>query len=327
MKVVLATGVGALIGQGILQGLQGYDRHKLTILGMDLNACTHAKHLCHQFIQKPAISEGHPDYLQFWTQLVDHHQIDLILPGIEIDVVFLARMRADHVSLPALINSQAVLEMGLDKYRLYQFALEHKIKAIPTVLASDQAAVDDMLRESNQYILKPRCSNGSRGLYPFQSAHDLSVFLEEQINLDRSQYIVQPCVGSDDEEYTASIFGFGNGCYQGPIVFRRILSKEGYTRYAQTVDPPEDVLSSIETITSQAPPLGPTNLQFRQQKGDCLLMEINPRFSSTTSLKAAFGFDETAMALDFSFDQITDTPLKLLKGEGYRFTADYIRYL
>ena len=327
MKVVLATGVGALIGQGILQGLQSYNRHNLTILGTDLNSCTHAKYLCHEFIQKPAIPEGHPDYLQFWTHLVHHHQIDLILPGIENDVVFFARTRADQVTLPALINSQAVLELGFDKYKLYQFALEHDVKTIPTILASDQAALEHMLDQSCQYLLKPRCSNGSLGLHRFQSASDLSIFLEDTIKLDRSQYILQPCVGTDDKEYTASIFGFGDGSYQGPIVFRRTLSKEGYTKYAQTVDPAEDVLSSIDTISRQATPLGPTNFQFRQVHGDFLLMEINPRFSSTTSLKAAFGFDETAMALAFSFEGITDTPLKLLKGEGYRFTADFIRYL
>jgi carbamoyl-phosphate synthase large subunit len=327
MKVVLTTGVGALIGQGILRSLKDYDRHPITILGMDLSSCTHAKYLCHDFIQKPAIDESKPEYLRFWTSMVEQYEIDLILPGIENDLVFLATANAASAALPALINSDQALQLGLDKYELYIFSLHNQVKTIPTVLASDHVGIANLLEHCSSYILKPRRSNGSRGIHRLQSRNELAIFLENSQELDLSQYILQPIIGDASEEYTASIFGYGDGSYNGPIVFCRLLSKSGYTKYAKTVEASLDILASIETISRLVCPVGPTNFQYRYQNGEYLLMEINPRFSSTTSLKAAFGFDETTMALDFFFDKVKNNPAKLVKGEAFRFTADYIRYL
>jgi carbamoyl-phosphate synthase large subunit len=327
MITVLVTGVGALIAQGILHSLnKNKDKKGLRVIGMDLNALTHAKYLCADFIQKPECDESSEQYLDFWTKTIEAHNVDVILPGIEDDVIFLSEPRCQAHRFPSLLNSPDTLSIGLDKYRLSTFADQQALLSIPTCMASDAGSVATLIEKSNKTIVKPRRSNGSRGIHRFSSSAQLIEFLQSTSIEELDKYIVQPMVGDDSEEYTASIFGFGDGSYQGPIVFKRLLANTGYTKYAQTVSPPNDILSTIHKLATTCSPIGPTNLQFRASKERYYLMEVNPRFSSTTSLKAAFGFDETEMALEFFLAGKKEFQLELRHGEAWRYTSDFIRF-
>lgn len=327
MRTILVTGVGALIGQGILQALnKSVDRQDIHVIGLDRNKGTHALFLCDQFIQKPCLDESSEEYLDFWLRIIRDYSVELILPGIENDVVFFNDHRESSASFPALLNSSETLALGLDKHALFQFATSSNILAIPTALASDSQAIEKLDLSHKKTIVKPRASNGSRGIFRFEGDGEIKVFLETKSIDELNCYIIQPYIGADTEEYTASIFGFGDGTYHGPIAFSRLLAKEGYTQYAKTVEPPHEMLLSIDTVAKSCHPVGPTNFQFRKHDKRYFLMEINPRFSSTTSVKAAFGFDETQMAMRFFFDGEKNFPLSMIHGEAWRHTCDFIKY-
>ncbi|MDA7490995.1 ATP-grasp domain-containing protein [Synechococcus sp. AH-707-M23] len=329
MKTILVTGIGALIGQGIIQALNNLpDRQNIKLVGIDRNVDTHARFLCDHFIQKPRLNELSAEYIDFWTRLLSEEGIDLILPGIEDDVIFFNEHRQSPLgNFPALLNSRKTLSIGLDKYALFVFSTENNIPAIPSALASDSIALDNLNLLQKKTILKPRASNGSRGMFRFERIEELQSFLKNKSFDELNDLIVQPYIGSDSEEYTASVFGFGDGAYQGPIVFKRLLAKEGYTKYAKTVYPPNDIVTCIDIVAKYCTPVGPTNFQFRKHDNQFLLMEINPRFSSTTSLKAAFGFDEARMSFHFFFNGAKDFNLSLVEGEAWRYTSDFIKYL
>lgn len=327
MRTILVTGVGALIGQGILQALnKSVDRQDIHVIGIDRNKETHALFLCDQFIQKPCLDESSEEYLAFWLSIIRDHKVELILPGIESDVVFFNNHRESSAGFPALLNSSKILDLGLDKYALFEFATSYNVLAIPTALASDLHVIEKLNLSHKKIIVKPRASNGSRGIFRFERDEEIKTFLEMRSIDELNSYIVQPYIGADTEEYTASIFGFGDGTYHGPIAFRRLLAKEGYTKYAKTVEPPHEMLLSIDTVAKSCHPVGPTNFQFRKHDKRYFLMEINPRFSSTTSLKTAFGFDETQMAMRFFFNGEKSFDLSILHGEAWRHTCDFVKY-
>jgi carbamoyl-phosphate synthase large subunit len=327
MRTILVTGVGALIGQGILQALnKSADRQDIHVIGIDRNKETHAPFLCDQFIQKPCLDELSEEYLDFWLGIIRNYRVELILPGIENDVVFFNKYRESSVAFPALLNSSETIALGLDKHALFEFTTSSNILAIPTALASDSQAIEKLALSHKKTIVKPRASNGSRGIFRFEKGGEIKTFLDTKSIDELNCYIVQPYIGADTEEYTASIFGFGDGTYHGPIAFRRLLAKEGYTKYAETVDPTHEMLHSIDTIAKSCHPVGPTNFQFRKFNSRYFLMEINPRFSSTTSLKTAFGFDETQMAMCFFFNGEKSIDLCMLHGQAWRYTCDFIKY-
>jgi carbamoyl-phosphate synthase large subunit len=328
MRTILVTGIGALIGQGIIGSLKdSIERQNIHVIGIDRNSDTHAQYLCDQFIPKPYVEESSSEYFDFWSNLIREYSVDLILPGIEDDVVFFNQHRQSSVGLPALLNSSKTLAVGLDKYALFKFADANNILAIPTVIASDSQSIDKLGLTLKSTIVKPRSSNGSRGIFTFEGHGEIKDFVATRSIEELNCYIIQPYIGADTREYTVSIFGFGDGTYEGPIAFRRLLTKEGYTKYAKTVQPTNEMLLSIDIVAKLCLPIGPTNFQFREQDDRYYLMEINPRFSSTTSVKSAFGFDETKMAMRYFFFGEKSFNVSILHGEAWRYTSDFIRYL
>ncbi|MNI20933.1 carbamoyl phosphate synthase-like protein [compost metagenome] len=74
-------------------------------------------------------------------------------------------------------------------------------------------------------------------------------------------------------------------------------------------------------------PAGPTNLQFRRgSDGTWHLLEINPRISSTSSIRRAFGYNEAAMCLDHYLDGKTLIQPVIRSGFAVRFIEDFIVY-
>ena len=106
----------------------------------------------------------------------------------------------------------------------------------------------------------------------------------------------QPIVGHRDEEYTVAVFGDGAGDYTAEITMRRTLSAQGFTEKAVvcTLRGAEPVLKEL---CRHFKPMGPTNFQFRVEEGQLRLLEINPRISSSTSIRARMDVDEDILGL------------------------------
>jgi carbamoyl-phosphate synthase large subunit len=72
---------------------------------------------------------------------------------------------------------------------------------------------------------------------------------------------------------------------------------------ARVVSEPE-LEARLDELTSAFRPIGPTNFQFRRESagGRFLLLEINPRLSSASSLRRAFGMNEPEMCIAYYLD-------------------------
>ena len=106
---------------------------------------------------------------------------------------------------------------------------------------------------------------------------------------------------------------------------KRKLSKQGYTELAQVVCEPElkDIINKLAKIFK---PIGATNFQFRKHFGKWKLLEINPRISSSTSLKTAFGYNECKMSIDYFLNNKDINQPVIKQGSAIRYTEDYIIY-
>jgi carbamoyl-phosphate synthase large subunit len=83
---IAVTGVGALIGQGIARSLRPAGRAR--IVGIDRRITPFSQSFCDICEQKPEADEASEAYLDFWRNLVRTHSIDLILPGLSVDMEF-----------------------------------------------------------------------------------------------------------------------------------------------------------------------------------------------------------------------------------------------
>lgn len=319
---VLVTGVGAIIGQGIIRGLRS-SGHSVKIIGLDRSARSPGPDWCDAFVQKPPCDEVSESYVAFWRSLVVDERIDIVLPGLDVDMLFLDRQRdvlEDGTGCVLGLNHSSLIALSSDKWNMHQFLLQHRVPVIPTV---SDTGWDEALAQlgAAPILLKPRQGNGSRGIVRLSDRQDFAYWTRKTAG----PWMLQRIVGSDDEEYTVGAFGLGDGRAIEPIILRRRLSEAGNTLEAEVVEH-NLVRKRVTDLNALLKPAGPTNFQFRIQDGEAYLLEVNPRFSSSSSLRTGFGYNEAQMTLDyFLFGRPPQMP-EIRPGIGWRYSEDYIVY-
>jgi carbamoyl-phosphate synthase large subunit len=318
-RTVVVTGVGAIIGQGIVRSLR-QSRRAVRVVGIDRQPQSLGPHLCDVFYSKPACEESSPAYLAFWQDLLAKESADLVLPGLEIDLFFLNAQRKALAAVGATLglNQAELIELAGDKWLLGLELPKAGLTPIPTVLSQDWHHCVSKLGKP-PLLMKPRRGNGSRGIVRLYDQTDFQYW----VNKSAGNFMIQKIVGSDDEEFTVGAFGFGDGNSLSPIIFRRRLSSTGNTLYAEVVTDPA-IEQATRMLSLYFKPIGPTNYQFRKEKDAPYLLEINPRLSSSTSLRAGFGYNEAEMAIDFFLDGIRPGMPSVRQGRGWRYSEDFI---
>jgi carbamoyl-phosphate synthase large subunit len=109
------------------------------------------------------------------------------------------------------------------------------------------------------------------------------------------------------------------------MTLRRKLSPDGFTDKAEVADTAE-FIPAMDELCRLFRPLGPTNFQFRRSTKGPKLLEINPRISSSTSIRTAFGYNESVMAMDYFLDQRDPVQPTLRRGRAVRYTDEQIFY-
>ncbi|WP_420408252.1 ATP-grasp domain-containing protein [Hoeflea sp.] len=317
---VAVTGVGALIGQGIARSLRPGNRTK--IVGIDRRITGFSRSFCDAVEQKPQVEESAPAYLDFWRDVIDRHSIELILPGLSVDMDFFNTHRDEFEGMGArvVLNRPSIIALCSDKFEFYT---AYGAAGFPAIPSGRPESWDQALRDFGPapLLLKPRRGEGSSGIVRLHDADDFAYWTRRS----GDNWLIQKIIGSDSEEFTIGIYGFGDGQYAGPIIMRRRLTRSGHTGEAEVVDHP--VLSEItDRIAGWLEPVGPTNLQFRMEGNTAYLLEINPRFSSSCSLRTAFGFNEAEMCVDDLLeDRRPDQPM-IRKGLAHRYNEDFISH-
>ena len=137
--------------------------------------------------------------------------------------------------------------------------------------------------------------------------------------------MMQPIIGSAEEEYTVSAFFDNTSKLIDDIYFKRKLSSDGYTQEAQVVD--FDFSGVINDLAEVFKPIGPTNFQFRIEEGSVKLLEINPRISASTSIRASLGYNESVMSVKYFLNNQIPTKIdksKIINKRAIRYVEDYI---
>jgi len=317
-KSLMVTGVGAIIGQGIVKSLKEAGTG-LRLVGIDANPFSVGFKWVDIHYTVPRTDD--PAWAGCITDICKEENVALIFPGIEQDVKALLRNRSEIITetgaLP-LLNSPEALNLGFDKWELYDYAVRNNIKVPKTQLVSEVESNQDFVYP---LILKPRRGMAGKGLYKIECEREL----DAQLNvIKKSDYMLQEFVGTDEEEYTVSIFGYHDGRLSPPFALKRKLNY-GSTFEAETFES-QELTGIVTQIAERLKIVGPTNFQFRKAGDEFFLLEINPRFSSSTSIKSAFGFNESLMAVKSFLLGESPVKLDLKKGRCLRYISDCVTY-
>lgn len=319
MKVynILVTGVGAIIGYGLINSLRA-SKYNVHIVGMDIYDDAYGQYICDEFIQAlPAADENYPLFLK---NLIRDKKIDLVMFGTEQEIHRLIQekeiMGEDYSKL--VINNQMIVDLSRDKWKTHEFLNENHMQCIPSYIGGEYNEL--VKRLGCPFLLKPRRSYASKGIEKIHNQEEFEFYRKKA----GDQFMVQRIIGDVEHEYTVATFGFGDGLCVKPIIMRRKLSQEGATAKATVIDNLE-MEEQVYKLVELLQPIGPTNFQFRCHEGDYLLLEINPRISSSTSLRVAFGYNEAEMCIEFFVENQRPKNPQIKKGSAVRYIADCVQ--
>lgn len=315
MYTILVSGASGIVGYGILKSLR-QSHPDCRLIGTTVYDGTVAPAFCDIFEKAPITNDV--GYFTWLVNLIKRYNVSLAIPGIEADVFAWNEHRAtiEQSGAVVLLNNPELIRLSSDKWHFYQRLVENNSPyAIPTSLEFNEKLGQFPI------LMKPRKGSASKGITIIENKESL----EKHLSDPKPMMMYQPVIGSAEEEYTISAFFNKNSKLSSFITLKRKLSQTGFTESAETAELAgiDDALFHLGEIFK---PVGPTNFQFRVDKGRLKLLEINPRISSATSIRTAFGYNESAMAVDlFLLDRSPSQP-KIKSGYAVRYTEDKIFY-
>lgn len=166
---ILITSVGSLVGQNIIEGL---DRQRYRITGINSEVDAVSNFLCDRIYLTPPLDDT-AAFSRRFEQIVEQEQPDVIIPGRDDDIVFLAQRDSSKV----MAGPAALATILRDKWLSHRFAQRHGLPFVETVCAEDGASALLDLRERHGWpiVAKPRNGCASRGVVLAGDASQLAV--------------------------------------------------------------------------------------------------------------------------------------------------------
>lgn len=283
--VVMVTGVSGETGLGIINGLRELDPGPF-VVGVDYTADNAGFQVADLGVQVPGIDD--PSYVETLRTLAQEHRVDVLFLGVDGEIKLLAPHRASFAAIgcQVAVSEPEFIRACSDKLLTVEFLAAHGLD-VPVTRVADGDVDEVLTRFSLPVVVKPRQGNGSRGV---EIVSDGDRLRERWPDLGAA-YCVQEYI--DGPEYTVSVLFDRDGVMRDSLVMRRNLIA-GRTMQSHVERHP-GIEAFLERFADIRGMLGSINLQLRvDQRGRVRVFEINPRFSGSTAMRVAAGYNEPA---------------------------------
>ncbi|MEO7066336.1 MAG: ATP-grasp domain-containing protein [Rhodanobacter sp.] len=302
MKSIIVTGIGGVVGQGILRNIRAMGMN-VDIIGVNIDRVSAGNHLCDHVYEVPyAYDSG---YIETMVRIEREHDAGLILPSTDYEAYHLS-LNQESFRCKVAVSPADTVAFCLDKYINFQRFSEAGIPFAASFLPS---TYDGQFQKT---VVKPREGRGSRNIHidpPSPGQFD-------------DGYVVQEYL--DGPELTTTFYVRQDGALHGFITLERQL-EQGSTSRCDVVDVYDQELSKLLNAMLDAFPFrGSCNLQSRATSHGVIPFEINCRISGTNSVRSQFGFPDVAYAVQ---ELLLEQPLAaphITKGSALRIMMDVI---
>lgn len=287
MATVLVTGVGGATGIGAVRALSKETSHE--IIGVDMNPDAVGLYFADTGQTVPAaVNDNWADEL---IRIIKDFNVDVVIPTVDEELDQLPKLTTSLLDRDSVIAPrQDVIDISLDKYKSYTF-LKNEGHSVPqTWLGTDVNRIDSA---DYPLLVKPRSGRGSRGIEVLENREDLESY-RDRTDFAAEELLYQELISGT--EYTTSVISTKDNQLLG-IVPKEAIKKEGITVKGATRQN-STITESCQRIFETLEPAGPINVQqIVDEHGDPYIIEINPRFSSTSNLTVAAGVNEFDLLL------------------------------
>jgi carbamoyl-phosphate synthase large subunit len=311
--LVTAIGSGGL-GEQTLKALELATHSNYNLFGTEVTEKCKNSELVTEFMVLPYASDN--SYLSHLIELCLRYNIDVLIPGSEIELSLISRNRVlfNEIGVFLAINSYSVIDTCMDKLATNSLLkkLGFSVPRYETVSTYEHIETIDFY----PVVVKPQFGGkGSSDVYIAQSITELkglAMYLD--LTKHDRNFLIQEYIGTPADEYTVGILHSSSGELIDSIALNRDLSRGLSVRSSTinisgndtlgeklvissgisqgTIGKYAEVCHQCEDIASKLHSCGPLNIQCRFHDGKVWVFEINPRFSGTSSLRALVGFNE-----------------------------------
>ena len=238
------------------------------------------------------------DYIPKIIEICQRERVDIIMIGSMAEMRVLAQNKdavESQTSAVVVASPPEVIRRAEDKWELTRYLAKAGYAFPISVLPGDRSDLSRFLREvAFPYVVKDRFGSGSERFAIARNERDLDYLVEVIPNP-----VVQEYLYPDDEEYTVGVFVCRSGVAAASIVMKRQLGPaltSMLTAKAEVL-PQSELGDYCERVVEGIGCVGPCNVQLRVTNRGPVVFEINPRFSSTTSARPHFGYNDAAMCI------------------------------
>jgi len=227
------------------------------------------------------------NYIDWLIDYCKKNEIHVLFPDDD-DLTQISTQRKaflEQAKTYVIASPQAMIDIASNKLLTCRWLKDKGFGFPPFAPANDIIKVEQLVaNEGFPLFAKSILGRGSIGCCVINNATDL-----KEIQ-DKEGYIVQKLLGTNDEEFTAACFVDQSGKHRGTITMRRLIY-HGASQYCDVVNDPV-ILNECKNIAIAIGARGTINIQLRMDRGRPICFEINPRFSSTSGIRAHFGFND-----------------------------------
>ncbi len=286
------TGIGGDVGMGILKSLKQSKYKAARIIGFDINPYSVGLYRVDKGYIVPRANTA--EYLSELIKICNKEKIHALFISTEQELSILSEKREifnKTTKTKLIIANKKIIEIGLDKWKNFQFLKENKFPYPNSILFKNNAI--DVKNFINKFgfplIIKSRIGRGSKNLYLAKNLEDFEFYVKKN-----NQPIIQEYLKPNNEEYTCGVFSYNNKVFV--IIFKRELNFGLTTKAVVCKD--KEIETVCRNIAKQLKLEGAINIQLRKTKNGAVPFEINPRYSSTVSIRNYLGFRDVEWAID-----------------------------
>jgi carbamoyl-phosphate synthase large subunit len=266
--------------------VSAFARAGATTVATDLDSLAPALWHADHHALAPRINDD--SYVPALRELVDEHDVRLIVPLTDLDHVKLVRAREELGALVLLPSEEVVRRVG-DKYTAHLFFEERGIPSPPSWLPDE---VPDDARYP--LLVKVREGFGSRHIFRAADRAELDFFLRYT---PVDSFVQTACRG---EEFSIDVFCDLDARCLNAIPRTMIQSKGGESIKGMTIQD-RDLIEFGAEVAEALGLVGPGTIQcFREADGRHEVTDVNPRFGGAFPLPLAAGSRYPELALQLA---------------------------
>lgn len=322
MKKILISGVGSLLGQGLIKTIN-LSKKNFIVYGTDYLKDAIGLYWVKKGYILPDILKNKKKeklWLNKIIKIIEENKIDYVIPGLDFELPLFSKFKEKiemKCSCKVIVSDLKIINVFRDKWKTVEFLKKNNFFYPSSVLPSK---LNTFLKKNKfPLIVKPRIGSTSKNVFLTKNKKELIKAIKNCKNP-----IIQEYLYKKNNEYTCGvIYNDKTNKIVSRITLNRKLKNGNTVSASLKKNIKFNLINNfISKVTQKIKPTGPINFQLCLVNNKPYIFEVNPRFSGSTPLRAIFGLNEIELLFN-SIEGGGNKEKNLKYGNIMRYFTDF----